>query len=163
MSKVTSHVISKVVSVPVEPFRSTIDWSKITTYNVPSSNGSWTTLPRVRTTEKTIPTELATVAPNTSPADKYIREVRFNEDALLDELRDYVHSTYTGHYSGKYQAMDIISQIGHGIGFVIGSIIKYAFRYGKKDGYNRKDLLKIAHYSLLALYLHDQQHDKDVV
>ena len=112
--------------------------------------------------KKIILSENKSIAPDTNMTNKYIQEVRFNEDALLDELRDYIHSTYTGHYSGKYQAMDIISQIGHGIGFVIGSIIKYAFRYGKKDGYNRKDLLKIAHYSLLALYLHDQEHNKDL-
>ena len=33
--------------------------------------------------------------------------------------------------------------------------MKYAQRYGKKDGYNRKDLLKVLHYALIELYVHD--------
>ena len=44
---------------------------------------------------------------------------------------------------------------GHGDGFCIGNIIKYAQRYGKKDGYNRKDLLKVLHYGIMALHNHD--------
>ena len=43
------------------------------------------------------------------------------------------------------------------MGFTIGDIIKYASRYGKKDGRNRADLLKILHYSILALYVHDKE------
>ena len=39
----------------------------------------------------------------------------------------------------------------HGEGFCIGNIIKYAQRYGKKDGYNEKDLLKIVHYAIILL------------
>ena len=44
---------------------------------------------------------------------------------------------------------------GHGEGFCIGNIMKYAQRYGKKDGYNRKDLQKVLHYALIALSVHD--------
>ena len=33
--------------------------------------------------------------------------------------------------------------------------MKYAQRYGKKDGYNRADLLKIIHYGFFALHNHD--------
>ena len=33
--------------------------------------------------------------------------------------------------------------------------MKYAQRYGKKDGYNRADLFKVIHYGFLALYNHD--------
>ena len=36
--------------------------------------------------------------------------------------------------------------------------MKYAQRYGNKDGYNRKDLLKVLHYGLIALYVHDKEH-----
>ena len=28
-------------------------------------------------------------------------------------------------------------------------------RYGKKDGANRKDLMKILHYALIAMHQHD--------
>ena len=44
---------------------------------------------------------------------------------------------------------------GHGEGFCIGNIMKYAQRYGKKNGKDRKDLLKVIHYGIMALYNHD--------
>ena len=48
----------------------------------------------------------------------------------------------------------MILDAGHGEGFCIGNIMKYAMRYGKKQGKNSKDLLKIIHYAIIALYLH---------
>ena len=51
---------------------------------------------------------------------------------------------------------------GHGAGFTIGNIIKYAQRYGKKgtpEDY-RKDLMKVLHYGIMALHVHDTKHDK---
>lgn len=39
--------------------------------------------------------------------------------------------------------------------FCIGNILKYAQRYGKKEGCNRKDLLKVIHYAIMALHVHD--------
>lgn len=61
------------------------------------------------------------------------------------------------HYSGKYQATDMIIDAGHGTGFNVGNIMKYAKRYGKKQGFNRADLLKIMHYTLIQLYVHDEE------
>ena len=76
----------------------------------------------------------------------------YNEEKSLDELKKYIDSTYSAHYGNKCPAFQFISEAGHGEGFTIGSIIKYAQRYGKKGGKNRQDLLKIAHYALLALH-----------
>lgn len=86
-------------------------------------------------------------------------EYKFNEQQLIEQLQRYVNETYGGYYAGSkgVQALDIIEASGHGMGFCLGSILKYASRYGKKDGYNRKDLMKILHYSLLSLYFHDQE------
>ena len=81
---------------------------------------------------------------------------KFNEKKLLQELAKYINNTYGQHYaSDKYQATDVIIDSGHGEGFCIGNILKYAQRYGKKDGYNRKDLLKVIHYAIMALHVHD--------
>lgn len=81
---------------------------------------------------------------------------RYNEENLLAELKQYIDSTYAEHYSqNKFQATEFIIDSGHGDGFCIGNIMKYAQRYGKKDGYNRKDLLKVIHYAIIALYNHD--------
>ena len=81
---------------------------------------------------------------------------KYNEDNVLNEVKQYVDSTYTQHYSGKYQATDMIIDAGHGTGFCIGNIMKYAKRYGKKDGYNRKDLMKIIHYAIIEMYNQNQ-------
>lgn len=86
-------------------------------------------------------------------------EHKFNEKNLIAELGEYIDSTYTKHYVGQdnIQAFEMIVSAGHGMGFAIGDIIKYASRYGKKNGRNRDDLLKILHYSILALYVHDKE------
>lgn len=82
----------------------------------------------------------------------------FQEYKYINELLKYIESTYQEHYSkGKTSAFQEIVDGGFGTGFCFGNIIKYSKRYGKKDGFNRKDILKIAHYAILALYSHD--HD----
>jgi len=81
---------------------------------------------------------------------------KYSEDRLLKELKKYIDETYGEHYSkNKFQATEFILDSGHGDGFCIGNIMKYAQRYGKKDGYNRKDLLKVLHYGIIALHNHD--------
>ncbi len=79
-------------------------------------------------------------------------EYKFNEGEILKEIQKYVDSTYEQHYAtGKIQSTEFILDTGHGLGFTIGNIIKYAQRYGKKDGFNRKDLFKVIHYAIIAL------------
>jgi len=89
--------------------------------------------------------------------DKRI-EYKFNEDVYLKEAQAHIDGTYTAHYSGKYQATDMIIDAGFGTGFNMGNIIKYSKRYGKKEGYNRKDLLKIIHYATMQLHVHDTEN-----
>ena len=80
---------------------------------------------------------------------------KFNEKKLLQELAKYINNTYGQHYaSDKYQATDVIIDSGHGEGFCLGNIMKYAKRYGNKEGKNRKDLLKILHYGIIMLNVH---------
>ena len=86
---------------------------------------------------------------------------KFNEGALIEELLNYVSKTYDGHYSkNKFQSTEFIVDCDHGMGFALGNVLKYAQRYGKKDGYNRADLLKILHYALIALDVHDKNEKK---
>lgn len=83
-------------------------------------------------------------------------DYRYNEDKTLEELKSYIDATYGQHYSrDKFQATEFIIDGGHGEGFCIGNVLKYAQRYGKKDGRNRKDLLKILHYAIIMLHVHD--------
>lgn len=84
---------------------------------------------------------------------------KFNEKELIDELQEYIDATYGEHYSkSRFQSSEFIMDCGHGMGFFLGNVLKYAQRYGKKDGHNRKDLLKILHYALLALNEHDNSY-----
>ena len=85
-------------------------------------------------------------------------EYKFKEDEYLIESQEYIDSTYEEHYAqNKYQATDVIIDSGHGLGFCIGNIFKYAKRYGLKNGYSRSDLLKILHYTIIALHVHDKE------
>jgi len=85
-------------------------------------------------------------------------DYKFNEEKLLTEFKEYVDATYDAHYSKeKFQATEFIVDSGHGTGFMIGNVMKYAQRYGKKgsDADARKDLLKVLHYALMQLHVHD--------
>ena len=87
-------------------------------------------------------------------------EYKYNEAELVQQLMNYIDNTYDQHYSkNKFQASEFIFDAGHGAGFTIGNIMKYAQRYGNKGSTEeaRKDLMKILHYGIMALYNHDAQ------
>lgn len=89
---------------------------------------------------------------------------KFNEGAIIQELQKYVDDTYVGHYSkNKFQSTEFIIDCGHGMGFALGNVLKYAQRYGKKDGANRKDLMKILHYAIIAMHQHDLNQQENSV
>ena len=85
----------------------------------------------------------------------------YNEEVYVNELLAYVDTTYSSHYSTeKFQATEFIIDGGHGTGFCIGNVLKYAQRYGKKGSSEdaRKDLMKVLHYALIQLHVHDEVH-----
>ena len=83
-------------------------------------------------------------------------DYKYSEERILKEIKEYIDATYGEHYSqNKFQATEFIMDSGHGEGFCIGNIMKYAQRYGKKDGHNRKDLMKVLHYAIMAIHNHD--------
>ena len=85
---------------------------------------------------------------------------KYSEDQILDELKMYIDGTYNAHYShNKFQATEFIMDSGHGEGFCIGDILKYAQRYGKKNGKDRNDLLKVIHYGIMALHNHNMENN----
>jgi len=83
---------------------------------------------------------------------------KFNENKYIEEFANYIDATYDGHYStNKFQSTEVIIDRGHGTGFCMGNVDKYSNRYGKKGEKDdhRKDLMKILHYALIQLYVHD--------
>ena len=87
-------------------------------------------------------------------------DYKYSEDKIIAELKKYVDDTYGEHYAqNKFQATEFIIDGGHGEGFCLGNILKYTQRYGKKEGKNRKDLLKVLHYAMIALHVHDHANE----
>ena len=83
---------------------------------------------------------------------------KYNEDAILQELRDYITDTYRQHYSAgddKIQTLDLIDACGDGEAFCRSNILKYASRYDKK-GTARRDIMKVLHYGVLLMYFNDK-------
>jgi hypothetical protein len=83
---------------------------------------------------------------------------KYNEDKILKDIRDYVTSTYHGHYCGDesgygdIQTIDLMAAKKLAAGFCQANILKYGSRYGDKDGRNKRDLLKVIHYAMLLLH-----------
>jgi hypothetical protein len=81
-----------------------------------------------------------------------VNKNKFNEKEALLIIQNHIQQTYQAHYSmNKIQSTEFIFDSGHGEGFCLGNIIKYAQRYGKKNGKNKEDLLKIIHYAIMLL------------
>lgn len=88
-------------------------------------------------------------------------DYKYNEAKYLGELRAYIDSTYDQHYSqNQFQATEFIIDGGHGTGFCIGNVLKYAQRYGRKGTPAdwRKDLMKVIHYAVIQLHVHDLEN-----
>ena len=83
---------------------------------------------------------------------------KYNEEELLQELRDYISGTYGQHYSAgndSIQTLDLIEACGDAEAFCRSNILKYASRYDRK-GTARRDIIKILHYGLLLLHFSDK-------
>ena len=86
---------------------------------------------------------------------------KFSENKSLKALREYIDNTYELHYSAnKFQALEFIEECGHGEGFCMGNLLKYAQRYGRKGGKNKDDLMKILHYGIIMLHIHEESEDE---
>jgi hypothetical protein len=92
---------------------------------------------------------------------KHLIDYKYNEGELIKQIQSYVDATYAQHYSrNKFQATEFIIDAGHGTGFNIGNMMKYTQRYGRKGDPKewRKDLLKVIHYAIMQLHVHDTEN-----
>ena len=90
-------------------------------------------------------------------------DMKFREGQYVLELKRYIDGTYKQHYSNKsgLQVQEILKDLEIGKEFCQGNAIKYLMRYGKKKGYNRDDLMKALHYTILMMYYHDEKTEDD--
>jgi len=88
---------------------------------------------------------------------------KYNEDKSLKDARDYVMSTYSGHYTAKgsnTQTLDLIESVGDAESFCRSNALKYLSRYDKK-GTAKRDILKAMHYCLLLYYFSGQTNETE--
>ena len=86
--------------------------------------------------------------------DLNYKSQKYQEDKGIADLKDYVSSTYRGHYTNKNsdtQTLDLIHSVGDAESFCRSNALKYLSRYDKK-GSAKQDILKAMHYCLLLYY-----------
>jgi hypothetical protein len=89
-------------------------------------------------------------------------DYKYAEGQIIEDFKKYVDSTYSEHYlaAENIQCLDAWIALGDSATSFRDTAIKYLWRFGKKAGNNKKDLLKAMHYVLLMMYVEfykDQQ------
>ena len=87
---------------------------------------------------------------------------KYQEDKGIADLKDYVSSTYQGHYTNEnsdVQTLDLIHSVGDAERFCRSNALKYLSRYDKK-GQAKRDILKAMHYCLLLYYFSGNANDE---
>ncbi len=90
---------------------------------------------------------------------------KYHEAEIIQDIEDYVSSTYNGHYTGtkhefrNVQTIDLMASRDLASSFCQSNILKYGSRYGSKEGRNKKDLMKVIHYAMLLLHF-DEHYGK---
>ena len=100
--------------------------------------------------------------PKPQPDLKY-KSHKYQEDKGIEDLKNYVSSTYQGHYTNKSsdtQTLDLIHSVGDAESFCRSNAIKYLSRYDKK-GSAKQDILKAMHYCLLLYYFSGNTKEPD--
>ena len=83
---------------------------------------------------------------------------KYNEDQSIEALKNYISTTYGGHYTSdnnSVQTLDLIESVGDAESFCRSKAIKYLSRYDKK-GQAKRDILKALHYTLLLYHFSGQ-------
>lgn len=92
-----------------------------------------------------------------SPSIQY----KYAEDKILADLKAHLDKTYSEHYMTEDQSIECFDAwiaLGDSTPTFRNTALKYLWRYGKKNGNNKKDLLKALHYVIMCLYV---DHYKD--
>lgn len=80
---------------------------------------------------------------------------KYAEDRIIADFHKYIDKTYSQHYKTKeesLQCFDAWLALGDATPTFRNTAIKYLWRYGKKNGNNKDDLMKVLHYTLMCLY-----------
>ena len=89
---------------------------------------------------------------NLDPQPKY----KYNEGQIISDFKNYIDQTYGQHYMTEEQNLecfDVWLALGDAMPTFRNTAMKYLWRYGKKKGSNKQDLMKVLHYTLMMLYV----------
>ena len=87
---------------------------------------------------------------------------KYEENQIISDFHDYIDKTYEEHYKTNMKSVECFDAwiaLGDSTATFRNTAIKYLWRYGKKNGNNKADLMKALHYTLMCLYV---DHYKDV-
>jgi Protein of unknwon function (DUF3310) len=93
------------------------------------------------------------------PEDYYIdKEIdyKYAEGQIIADFKAYIDQTYSQHYKtddNKIECFDAWIALGDSMPTFRNTALKYLWRYGKKGGSNKADLMKTLHYVLMCLYV----------
>lgn len=81
-------------------------------------------------------------------------DYKYAEGQILDDLKAYIDRTYGEHYkaSDNIECFDAWIALGTASSTFRDTAMKYLWRYGRKSGNNKDDLMKALHYVMLCLY-----------
>ena len=88
---------------------------------------------------------------------------KYAEDRIISDLKAYIDKTYSEHYMTETQSIECFDAwiaLGDSTPTFRNTAIKYLWRYGKKSGNNKKDLMKALHYVMMCLYVDHYKDDK---
>lgn len=85
---------------------------------------------------------------------------KYAESQIIADFQAYIDKTYSQHYQteNNVQCFDAWIALEDATPTFRNTALKYLWRYGKKNGSNKNDLLKALHYIILCLY---NDHYKD--
>lgn len=96
---------------------------------------------------------------NNEPSISY----KYAEDKILADLKAHLDKTYSEHYATEDQGIECFDAwiaLGDSTPTFRNTALKYLWRYGKKNGNNKKDLMKALHYIFMCLYVDHYKDEK---
>lgn len=89
---------------------------------------------------------------------------KYSEDQIISDFMSYIDSTYQEHYKTDkeegIECFDAWIALGDSSTSFRDTAIKYLWRYGKKNGLNKKDILKVMHYCIMLLFVDHYKGEK---
>jgi hypothetical protein len=88
---------------------------------------------------------------------------KYKEDKIIYELLEAINKTYREHYitnDSNIECFDAWIALGDSTPTFRNTAMKYLWRYGKKNGNDKKDLLKALHYIVMCIYVDHYMKEK---